>query len=241
MTARNHTLTVTEHLEELRRRLAISLGAVVVATCLSFWLSGRLVSWLKRPAGDLLPTLAFFSPTEAIVAYMKVAVVFGVVLSMPVMLYQVWAFVRSGLLEGERRYGLAFILGGSALFLCGGWLAYAVLLPAFLRFLLTFGGPDVRPVISISPYLSFVLGMMIATGLLCELPLVIMVLVRIGVLTPQSLRRRRGLAIVIIMVVAAFVTPTTDAMSLLMLAVPLLLLYELSILLSGLVAKRPSS
>jgi sec-independent protein translocase protein TatC len=210
---------------------------VVLTSGIGFGVAGRLIEWLKRPAGSLLPRLAFFSPTEALVAYVKVAVLFGVVLALPVLLYQVWAFVRPGLIRRERTAGLAFVWWGSVLFATGAALAYTVCLPVFLQFLLNVGSPSLEPVISISRYLSFVTSVILICGAFFELPLVVWMLSRLGILTPRVLRRRRSLALLAMLIVAAFVTPTTDAISLLLMTVPLLVLYELSILVSSLSAR----
>ena len=232
-------MTLAEHLEELRRRLAVALLAVVVGSCAGFALAGRVLEWLKRPAGSLLPQLAFFSPTEALFAYVRVAVTLGVVVALPVVLYEVWGFIESALTRTERVYGRLFVWLGSALFAAGAAFAYAALLPVSLRMLLTIGGPSLMPMISVGRYLSFVLGLMIACGAVFELPLIIVLLTKLGVVTPALLRQQRGVAIVIILVIAAVVTPTTDALNLMLMALPLVVLYELSILLSRFA--RPTS
>jgi sec-independent protein translocase protein TatC len=228
-------LTLAEHLDELRRRLAVCLVAVALGSGVGFAFAGHLLELLKRPAGVWLPHLAFFSPTEALFAYVRVAVTFGIVVALPVLLYEVWAFIESALTRVERFYGLLFVWLGSLLFAGGVAFAYAALLPVSLRVLLTIGGPSLMPMISVSRYLSFALGLLIACGAVFELPLVIVLLAKLGAVTPQLLRQQRGLAIVIILVVAALLTPTTDALSLLLMALPLLALYELSILLARLV------
>ena len=231
-------LTIPGHLEELRRRLGLCLVTLVLTSGVSFWWGERLLAWLKRPAGDLLPRLAFFSRTEALVAYVKMALVCGAMLALPVVLYQGWAFVRSGLNKDERGLSLAFVGWGTVLFALGVWFGYSLCLPLFLRFLLTVGSKSLLPLISISAYLSFVLGILLTCGVLFELPLVIFVLIRLGILTPQMLRRQRGVALVILVVVAAVVTPTTDAVSLVFVTLPLMALYELSIAFSGWFVKR---
>ena len=231
-------LTVVEHLEELRRRLALCLVTLLAASCILLWRADRVIAWLKRPAGDLLPWLAYFSPTEALAAYVKVAVVGGVAFASPVILYQVWAFVRPGLTARERWVALAFIGWGSALFALGASAGYWLCLPVFLRFLLSVGSPHLAPVISVSRYLSFVLSVLATCGVLCELPLIIFVLTWFGLITPEMLRRRRGVALLILLVIAAIVTPTTDALSLLLTFLPIVVLYELSILVAGFSARR---
>ena len=230
-------LTFTEHLEELRRRLGICLLAVLAGAVISWRFGDRVLLWLRRPAGELLPRFAFFSPTEAFAAYMKLAVACGVALAMPVILYQLWSFVRTALTWRERAYALAFGIWGTVLFVLGAWFAYAWCLPLFLKFLLGIGQPYLEPVISITRYLSFVLGMLVTCGVLFEMPLVIFMLARLGILAPDALQRHRAAALLVLLVVAAIVTPTTDAVSLLVLTAPLLVLYEVSILVARLASR----
>jgi len=223
-----------EHLDELRRRLWICLAAVVLGSVISFAFVERIIGWLKAPAGPFLPRLAFFSPTEAVVAYLKVAVASGLVLAMPVILYEVWAFVKAGLTWRECAFGRSFVWWGSVLFGLGAACAYWVILPVSLRFLLGFGSLHLEPVLSISRYLSFVTGIMLLCGALFELPLVVLLLSRLGIVTPDTLRRRRAVALLVILIVAAVVSPTTDVVNLIIMTIPMLGLYELSVFVSRL-------
>lgn len=226
--------SVLDHLEELRRRLWACIAAITVATVVSFHWAEQIIVWLKRPAGVALPRLAFFGPAEAFTAYLNVSVACGIVLAMPVVLAQLWAFLRPGLTEREREHGALFVWAGSALFLAGGALAYGVLLPAALTFLLGFGHQTLEPVISISQYLGFTTTVLLAAGAVFELPLAIYLLSKLGVVTPRVLRRQWRVAYVVILVVAALITPTPDAVTMLLLAVPMLALYEVSIFVSWL-------
>lgn len=231
-------LPVTGHLEELRRRLWVCVAAMLLASALSVAWTGRLIDWLKRPAGPLLPRLAFFSPPEALLAYMKVAVMAGLVLCVPIVLSQLWAFVRPGLARKERGYGLVFIWWGSALFLAGAAFAYWVILPVSLRFLLGFGGGQLEPVISISRYLSFTTMVILACGVVFQWPLVVFLLAKLGVIRPQTLRRKWRHAVVGMVVVGAILTPTTDVATLLLMTIPMLALYEVSIWIARFAASR---
>ena len=222
-------LTLREHLEELRRRLLLVVATAAVAAIVAFAYAERLIHWLKAPAGDQLPRLAFFSPTEALTATMKVAVFCGAVAALPVALTQLWAFVRPALTPKQHRYGVAFVWWGSILFVAGAAVAYYVMLPLFLNFLLGFGRSYGEPIISLNQYLSFVTGIMLACGAVFELPLVVFLLTRVGLVTSQALQRQRGLALIVLLIVAAILTPTTDAVSLLIFTGPLWLLYEASI------------
>lgn len=228
------TLSVLQHLEELRKRILICLAAVTLGTVVSLAWAGRVIEWLKRPAGEALPRLAFFSPAEGVLAYLKVAATAGFILAMPVILHQVWVFVRPGLSNRERRFGLLFIGWGSLSFSGGLAFAYWVLLPASLRFLLSFGSDSLVPMISVSQYLGFVTTVLLAAGFTFEMPLAIFLLARLGMVSPRFLRRQWRLAVVGMMVGAALLTPTTDAVTMLLLAAPMLLLYEVSIRLATL-------
>lgn len=234
-------LTFAGHLEELRRRLGISLAALVLAIGASFMQVEHLIDWLLRPAQPLVSRFAFFSPTEPLFAYMKVATLSGLVVAMPVLLWQLWGFVRAGLSRRERTWGLVFIWSGSALFLGGVAFAYYVLLPLSLRFLLGLAGGTLEPVISIHRYLSFVTTLAFWCGMIFELPAVLFLLAKVGIVTPEWLRQQRPYAILVLVIIAALVTPTTDVASLLLLTIPLVLLYELSILLIRLAMPRKSS
>lgn len=231
-------LPVAGHLEELRRRLWVCLGTVTAASVLNFAWADTLIGWLKRPAGSMLPRLAFFSPPEAILAYMKVAVAAGLILSMPIVLHELWAFLRPALTPRERGSGLAFVWWGSALFLAGGAFAYWVLLPVSLQFLLGFGGGELEPVISISRYLSFTTTVILAAGLVFQLPLAVLMLAQLGVVNPRMLRRKRRQALVAMAVASAVVTPTADASTMLLMTAPMLALYEISIWVAAAAARR---
>jgi sec-independent protein translocase protein TatC len=222
-------LTLAGHLEELRRRLGISLSVLLLAVGVSATQIDRLIGWLRRPAEGLLPAFAFFSPTEPLIAYLKVACLAGVILAMPVWLSQLWGFVRSGLTPRERSLGLTFVVWGTVLFAAGVAFAYLVLLPASLRFLLGIGRGTLEPVLSIDTYLSFVTSLAFWCGVAFELPALVFLLAKVGVVTPPWLRQHRPYAILIMVIVAALVTPTTDPASLLLMTAPLLLLYEVSI------------
>lgn len=225
-------LTFAGHLDELRRRLGLSLAALLLAVAASFLYVEPLIRWLARPAADLLPRFAYFSPTEPLLAYLKVATLAGIVLAMPVLLWQAWGFIRSGLTVRERAAGAAFVWWGSAQFAAGVAFAYVVLLPAALRFLLGIGQALFTPMISIDRYLAFTTTLMFWCGVMFELPVVLFLLAKLGIVTAEWLRQQRPYAILLLVIIAAVVTPTTDPINLVLLAAPLLLLYELSILLT---------
>ena len=216
-------------MEELRRRLALCLVVLLASVGVSFSQAERLIGWLRHPAEGLLPRFAFFAPTEPLLAYIKVSLLAGIVLSMPVMLSQIWGFVRKGLTWRERYYGLAFIAWGTLLFVAGIAFAYYWLLPVSLKVLLGVGRGMLEPVISIDTYLSFVTTLAFWCGVVFELPVVLFLLAKIGVVTTEWLRQSRAYAILVLFIVAAIVTPTTDPVSMLLMAIPMMVLYEVSI------------
>ncbi len=223
-------LTLAGHLEELRRRLGMSLAAWFVATALSFTQVEYIIQWLARPVQFVLPRFAYFTPTEPLIAYMKVAVLAGLILAMPIILAQIWGFVRAGLTPRERAIGLAFIGWGSVLFVTGILFAYLVVIPISLKVLLGIGTHYLEPVISIDHYLSFVTMLALWCGVIFELPAVLFLLAKVGIVTSEWLRQQRPYAILVLVIAAAIVTPTTDPVSLIVVAVPMVLLYEVSIL-----------
>jgi sec-independent protein translocase protein TatC len=225
---------ITAHLEELRKRILIGLAAIVFGGIASFPFAGRIIEWLRWPARESLPRLAFFTPQEGFLAYCRVAIMAGVALAMPIVLYQVWAFIRPGLHERERRFGLAFVGWGTLLFLLGVVLAYRILLPGALRFLLGFGGDALVPIISIREYLDFVTIVLLGVGLLFELPLAVFLLARLGMVTPQLLLSNWRFIVLGMTVLAAVMTPTPDAFNMVLMMVPMIFLYGISIVVAGL-------
>jgi sec-independent protein translocase protein TatC len=230
--------TLSGHLEELRARISISLLALVAAACAGFSQAERLIEGLKAPAGDLLPQFVFFAPTEAFGAYLKVAGLAGLVAAMPVILWQAWLFVRAGLTPQERSWGFGFVVAGSALFALGIAFAYTVLLPASLRILLGIGRGQLVPVISIDAYLTYVITLLGWCGAVFELPAVIFILAKVGIVTPEWLRQQRPTAILTLVIAAALLTPTTDMFNQLLMTVPMVALYEISIPLAKLAAPK---
>lgn len=228
-------MTLVGHLDELRRRIVISVAAIAIGAGLAFWKIQFIVSILIFPPVD---HLAFFSPTEAFMEYCKLAFFVGLFLASPVVLYQLWAFVSSGLREKERRAVLFALPFSLTLFLGGAVFAFFFVIPWALKFLIDFAGPNVYPILSLSKYLSFVIMMLVSFGIVFELPVVIMILSKLGIVTPSFLSKNRKFAIVAIFIAAAIITPTPDAFTQSLMAVLMLFLYELSIWLSKLVYKK---
>ena len=231
-------MSLADHLEELRRRLGICLAAFLIAVGVSWTQVDRVMAWLRRPSELWLPRLVFVSPTEPVMAYLTVTMLAGLILAMPMVLWQVWGFVRRGLTPREQTLGGMFVGWGSALFLVGAALAYYGVLPISLKYLLGAGRDTLEPMVSIKTYLSFVTTIMFWCGLICELPLVLWVLAAVGVVTSEWLRQQRSYAILVLVILAALVTPTTDPVNLMLMTLPMVLLYEISIVVTRLAMRR---
>lgn len=225
-----------EHLAELRTRILWSVAAIGLGFLGTFYFSDRIIKFLARP---LAVKLAFLTPTEAFWANMKVAMICGLFVALPVVLYQVWAFVSPGLYQHERRYALPFVIIGTVFFAIGVSFAIWVVIPFALKFLLTYKTEDLTPVISINSYVDFVLKFTLAFGLVFELPLAIILASRMGLVTPQFLAKNRKYAILLNFVIAAILTPTPDIFNQTLMAGPLIILYEIGIIAARFFGKRP--
>jgi sec-independent protein translocase protein TatC len=183
--------------------------------------------------------LVFTSPTEAFWTWMKIAMVLGIFISMPGILYQVWKFVSPGLHPHEKKYAAPFIISGSLLFLLGGAFALLVIIPYASTFLVTFGQEKGwKPMLTVSSYTDFVIKFTLAFGIVFQLPVVIMILSLIGVVTPQFLARNRKYAILVNFIIAAVLTPTPDMINQTLMAGPLCILYEVGIICARLATRR---
>ncbi|HYT70661.1 MAG TPA: twin-arginine translocase subunit TatC [Gemmatimonadales bacterium] len=230
-----------DHLEELRWRILYSLLAIVVATLIGWLLVGRIdvIGALKRPIAPLLPDgrLVFTSPVDPFLITLKLAFVVGLLLSSPIVIYQVWAFLAPALYPRERRLIMPALAVGVLLFLGGAAAAYFWVLPRALPVFFSFQRNDLAPMITANEYFGFLTPFIIGFGVAAELPLVVVILATLGIVTPQFLARNRRYAIVLAAFAAALLTPP-DAVSMVLMFGPLLLLYEISILCARVVTKR---
>jgi sec-independent protein translocase protein TatC len=225
----NHSLV--DHLTELRTRIVYSMYAIVVFTGLAWAFSEQIFDFVRLPIKEYLPQggLVFTAPTDKFMAHLKVSILAGVVASCPVWIFQIWRFVEPGLYSKEKKYGRYFIFFGSLLFITGIAFAYFLVLPAAFKVLLSFGGTTDTPMITIDEYISFFLMTTLVFGAAFEMPLLLTLLGLMGIVSSAGLRRTRRYAIVGISVIAAIFTPP-DVISMMLLAVPLWMLYEISIL-----------
>ena len=232
-------MTIWEHLAELRKRLVISVAAVGVGAVLAYLAWPWLVDALSAPYCALVEDCSLYAtdPLAPFVTRLTVALYGGIILAMPVLLWQVWRFVTPGLHDNERRYAIPFVASALVLFSLGATLAYVAIGPA-LSFLFAVAGTDVTQIPAVNEYVKLVMWMMVAFGVGFEFPVLLVALQLVGVLTPTQLASSRRYAIVGIVVVAAVITPTGDPITLALLSVPMYLLFELSILIGWLVARR---
>ena len=234
-------LTLTEHLEELRRRLIYIVLILVAGFGLCYSYSELIFDFIRGPIQPYLKQggLIYTGPMDKFVAHLKVSLLASIVLTCPLWLYQVWAFVAPGLYRKERRYAISFLVTGSFLFVGGVMFLYYLVYPLAFEFLFHYGGDQDVAMITIDEYLSFFMLMSLAFGLAFELPLALVLMVIAGLIDQAFLRRNRRYAIVIISVIAAVVTPP-DALSMSMMLFPMLVLYEVSVLIAGFFDKKPS-
>jgi sec-independent protein translocase protein TatC len=235
---------LTEHLDELRRRLFWIVGAwAACALGTAYWVKQVFVL-LTGPAVDALQerdyTLIAIAPPELFFAYVKSAILAGFLISLPVTLYQLWAFVSPGLYSKEKRFALPFVIAATLLFFAGAGFGYFVAFPYVFQYLLSLESELIRTSWTVQTVFAFISRLYIAFGVAFELPIVIFFLSLAGITTPDALARGRKYAIVIMFVAGAILTPP-DVVSQVLLAVPLMLLYESGILISRLVVRRRRS
>jgi len=220
------TATFWEHLEELRIRLFRSFAAVLVFSFIFYIFSPRIVDFLIKPIGKAV----FTSPAEALLVHVAVAFWAGVFVSVPLIAFELWRFVESGLVLREKSHAVEFGVLAFLLFLAGVIFGYFAFLPVMLKVFLSFTRPQLVPMISLKSYIDFVISTALGCGFVFETPLLALFLAKLGVIDAQFLIRYRRAAILIIFIVAAILTPP-DVLSQFFMAVPLLIFYELSIIL----------
>ena len=225
-------MTLTEHLVELRNRIVISVIGLALTTGVAFIWNRLWFQIATAPCPGC--RLVSISPTGIIFSVFKVTLVVGFIVAMPVIAYQAWAYIAPGLTRKERRYVVAIIPGATISFLIGVLFAYFALLPAALRFLAGFNTDLVEYTPDIDKYLSFITRLLIASGLIFQMPLVMFFLSKVRLINPRLLGSIRRYVVVAAFVVAAVVTPTPDPFNQLLVAVPILVLYEVGALLARL-------
>src|ERR1700682_1037851 len=222
-----------DHLEELRRRLFWIAGAIVIGVVIAFALLSRLdiIRLLERPILPLLhgQKLIYTHPGTSFHILLNASLVLGLLLASPVIVGQIWGFLAPALYAHEKRVVVPVLIAMVALFLAGVALSYFVVLPLTLQFLMSIESTALTPLISATEYFDFAISMCVAFGVVFEVPIAILALTALGLVTPQFLSKYRRHAVIVCLVAAAFITPGADPYSLFALAIPLYVLYELSV------------
>lgn len=246
----------TEHLSELRKRIVVSLVALLAGFLFTFNYSEDLFKALmfpmkfeiglmmKSPYFSLVPSkiknpsLIFTAPSEAFWMHLKVSLVAALMLSLPIILHQLWKFISPGLLAKEKKYVAPFVVIATLLFLVGAAFCFLFVLPFAMGFLLTYKTASITPMLSVGNYVDFCLKFILAFGAVFELPVAIVFMTRMGFVTPKTLAKNRKYAVLLAFVTAALLTPTPDAFNQLLMAVPIIVLYEAGILVSRIFIRK---
>src|SRR4030043_2085730 len=244
-------MPLTEHLSDLRKRIVISLASLFIGFVISFAYSEVLFRFLTIPLRYNIsfslyspfisfvekniknnPPLVFLAPTEAFWTHIKISMIAALILSLPVILSQLWKFMSPGLLHKEKKYVIPFVIITTTFFLIGAAYCFFLVLPFAMGFLLTYKTESMVPMLSVEKYVDFCLKFILAFGAIFELPIVIVFFTRMGFVSPKTLAKHRKYAILLAFVVAAILTPTPDVFNQTLMAVPMIVLYEVGILMS---------
>ena len=228
-------MTFLEHLDELRGRLLLILGSLAALFLVGWFLREPVLDLLMAPVQASLPEGArpvYTALAEPFMLSMKVAFFVGLVLAFPVVIVQVWLFISPGLYRREKRYAVPFVLFGSVFFFAGSWFGYQVVFPAAAHFLIEFAGDRFAPMLTISRIFSFEMRLILAMGVVFQMPVLVFLLSRLGLVTPRFLWRNFKYAVLIIFILAAVLTPTPDAVTMTLVAGPMVALYLVGILVS---------
>lgn len=217
--------SVIEHLEELRNRILSSLCLIVICTALAYTFTPQIMSLIIKSVGKLY----FMAPGEAFWAQVKVACFVGFYCSLPFVFYQIWKFIELGLKQKEKRFILPLSISSFILFSAGSAFCYFLVIPVAIKFLLSYGSSELIPLISVSKYVSFIGALIFAFGVTFQLPLVMIFLAKAGIVDSRILARWRRMAALGAFIIGAALTPTPDMVNQTLLALPIIVLYELSI------------
>ncbi len=233
----SHEMTVIDHLEELRSRLLKSVGFLLITTLTGFVFAKPLVAVLKLPSHHVVDHFILVKPTEIIAVYFKIALYVGFLLALPYILFQLWRFIKPAL---EKRPSLHLVVWGLAavlLFAGGTAFVFFFAAPEALNFLMRLSKDSALPMLTLNFYTSFILSLLVLGGFIFEIPVVTGLLTSIGLLNPRILRQNRKIVVFVLFIIAAVMTPTTDVFNMLLFALPMIVLFEIAILLSSLIFK----
>jgi sec-independent protein translocase protein TatC len=234
-------MPLTSHLEELRKRLVRSLIAVGIAFLGCFAFKEEIFRIVAQPLISVLPPgthMVYTGLPEAFFTYIKVSLYAGLFVASPVLLYQVWKFISPGLFPKEKKFVAPFVITSTMLFVGGVCFGYFLVLPSAYKFFLEFTTDFLKPMLSMREYLTLTLKLLLAFGIIFEIPVFLFFMTKIGLVTPRKLARMRRYAIVVCFIVAAIITPTPDAFTQCMMAIPMVILYEVGIIVSRLASRR---
>jgi sec-independent protein translocase protein TatC len=223
-----------EHLEELRKRIIWSIVYIGAGFCVCYWWHEQIFGWMQSPivfalTRHNLPTnLVYTNPTDPFNMYLKISLIVGIFVSSPFVLYQVWAFIAPGLYKNERRYVAPFMFSTVGLFVAGGYFAYRMVYPAALDFLIDYS-KQFTPMITINEYTDLFMTIVLGLGVVFEMPILVFFLALFGIVSPGWMWRNLRYSILIIFIIAAIITPTTDIMNMCIFAAPMIILYLVSI------------
>lgn len=227
-------MSLISHLDELRTRLIRAMIAMGISSMICYFFAEELIHVITAPAGKLY----YMQPAEAFFTYLKVSLFAGFLLSLPIVLYHAWRFFLPALTLRERTALGLLVPASVLLFFSGLAFSYFFVLPAGIKFFMGFASSDLQPLLSIGKYLDFVLAFILPFGFVFELPLIIMVLAKVGLVSSSLLRKKRKIVIFLSFVIGAIISPTPDVVSQTMIAVPILVLYEVSILIVRFILKK---
>ena len=228
------TMGFLDHLEELRKRIIYSIISVAVGFFICWWKVKQIYDVMQKPIIDALRAngmaekLVYLNPTEPFNLYLKIAALAGLFLTSPFVLYQVWMFISPGLYRHEKRYVVPFMVSTITLFTCGGYFGYKIVYPAALNFLINFG-KQFQPMITIGEYTQLFLSIILGMGLIFEMPILVFFLALMGIVSAGFMWKNFRYAILVIFIIAAIITPTTDILNMCIFAAPMVALYTLSI------------
>ncbi len=227
-------MTPVEHLSELRKRFFIIIIVALAGTITCYVYIDTIIDLLLKPVQKL--QFIYLTPPELFLAYLKVAVVTGLIITSPIIFMQIWLFIRPGLRKKEKIYLVLSLFFGFFLFLLGGFFAYRVIIPMTIRFFVNFQTPTIEPNFSFGSYISFISSILLAFGIVFELPILIIVLAKLKLISARTLKKFRKYIILVIFVVGAFLTPP-DVISQILLAGPMIVLFEISIIIASFINK----
>ena len=240
-TNEDHKMSLTEHLIELRKRIFRIIIILLIGFGVSYYYKDLVFDIITKPLTRVLPKngyLIYTGLTEAFFVYMKLAFFASLIITSPFILYQIWKFISPGLLLKEKKYVVPFVLSSTLLFTGGVLFGYFIVLPPAFEFFVSFNNQYLQAMISFGDYLSLFVTFLLGFGLSFELPIFIFFLAKLGIVNAKMLSKQRRYAILIIFIVAAILTPSPDALSQILMAIPLMFLYEISIFVARFAAKK---